>query len=152
MNHLHNLWLKSPEERLGLWRKFRISETSSCDDRRTELQHIVNWWAFVPRVNLAMDPFDETNWPSIWEIISGGECCKYSLGLALALSVYFIDSDAEVTLARARDRDGSDEYFIAIIDGEYILNSPYASVAQVNDIKDKIDIRASWDIEDVYNT
>jgi hypothetical protein len=149
LNNLHNLWLLSPTERLSHWRDFRITEASKQTDRFTELRNITEWWAFVPRVNLTLDPFDISKWPTIWEIVADGVCCKYSLGLAVGLAVHYIDPTADVKIARVRNTDGSDEYFVAIVEDEYILNSSYGQVVNLTEVENKIDIRASWDIQDV---
>lgn len=150
ISQLRNLWLRSPDERLASWREFRIELQSlyDCgDDPFSSLSAIATWWEQAPLVSVAIDPFNSEVWPSIWEIIYYGECCKYSKGLAMAYNIHYMDSDIEVTLARAYDTTYNDEYMIAIYDGEFALNSLHGSVINLHDV-DSFDIRESWNIQE----
>lgn len=150
ISQLRNLWLRSPDERLACWREFRIEAQLAMGDCAGNalpiLESVSTWWAQTPLVNVAMDPYDSKSWPSIWEIISQGECCKYSRGLAMAYNIHYIDRDAKVTLNRVRDHLHHDEYMIAVYNDEFLLNSSHGSVINVHDV-DCLEIRESWDIQ-----
>jgi len=158
ISQLRNLWLRSPDERLASWREFRIELQSSYnryeangsskdDDVLVEcLVAISTWWEQAPIVNVAIDPFNSENWPTVWEIIYQGECCKYSRGLAMAYNMHYMDQDVKVTLDRVIDDTFGDEYMIANFGGKYALNSQHGRVIALHDV-DSLDIRESWDIQ-----
>lgn len=157
LNQLRNLWLRSSEERIAIWRDFRIELQNSYGSFNNEkddsallkcLDHIDTWWNQVPIVRVAIDPYDKANWPTLWEIIDQGECCKYSKGLAKAYAMYYLDQDLDITINRVYDHKTNDEYMLAIFNGKYGLNSPHKSIINVHE-SDFIEIKDSWKIKDI---
>jgi hypothetical protein len=153
ISQLRNLWLRSPDERLASWREFRIeaySAYSKCAGNPLPiLESVSTWWEQSPHVSVAMDPFNTKSWPTIWEIIQQGECCKYSRGLAMAYNIHYI-SDKNVVLNRVRDHTHNDEYMIATFNNEFILNSLHGQVVNVHDV-DCLEIRETWDIQAILS-
>jgi hypothetical protein len=157
ISQLRNLWLRSPDERLASWREFRIELQSHYDlyeSNGTEsdnsillvcLQNISTWWEQAPLVSVAMDPFNPDSWPTVWEILDQGECCKYSRGLAMAYNIHYLDKDVNVTLARVRDHVNNDEYMIATYGGRYALNTLHAQVVDLHSVE-YLEVRESFPI------
>lgn len=158
ISQLRNLWLRSPDERLASWREFRIELQSSYDQYEANgseaddkvlvscLYAISTWWSQVPMVNVAIDPYNPELWPTVWEIIDQGECCKYSRGLAMAYNMHYMEPRVAVTLDRVYDHHFNDEYMIANFGGKYGLNSQHSPVIKLQDV-DSLEIRESWDIQ-----
>jgi hypothetical protein len=160
ISQLQNLWLRSPDERLASWREFRIelqchydlmglngTESVGCKSQSC-LEIINTWWQLAPTVSVAMDPFNSLSWPTVWEIVYQGECCKYSRGLAMAYTMYYIDDSLNITVDRVRDQLYGDEYMIANIDGHYALNSPHAPVTNLHSVE-SLEIRESFEIREL---
>ncbi len=157
ISQLRNLWLRSPDERLAGWREFRIELQSSYDLYEANgtdaddkillscLQAISTWWEQTPLVSVAIDPFDSSSWPTVWEIIDQGECCKYSRGLAMAYNMHYMDTNVKITLDRVHDLTFNDEYMIANFGDKYALNSLHGQI--IDPHVDSLDIRESWDIQ-----
>ena len=150
ISQLRNLWLRSPDERLACWREFRIEAQSVyCDGHPLPiLETVSTWWNQAPSVSVAIDPFNFKTWPTIWEIIHQGECCKYSRGLAMAYNIHYIDRDAKVTIDRVRDHTYHDEYLIATYNDEFVLNSLHGTAVNIQDVG-SLEIRETWDIQAV---
>lgn len=157
ISQLRNLWLRSPDERLTGWRNFRIDlqhhydlyECNGSDDDAAILQDCLNaistWWYQAPIVNMSINPYEPSSWPTVWEILDQGECCKYSRGLAMAYNLHYLDSDTNVTVDLVRDHKHHDEYMIANFGGKYALNSLQAPIIFLQEI-DYLEIRQSTDI------
>lgn len=156
INQLQNLWLRSPDERLASWREFRIELQShyalvvngnDVDDSimLSSLESIRKWWEQVPNVSVAIDPYCPKSWPTIWEIIYEGECCKYSRGLAMAYNMHYMDCNKTVTLDRVYDHKNNDEYMIAVFDSKYAMNILYNQVTPLRSVA-YLEIRESFDI------
>lgn len=147
-SQLRNLWLRSPDERLAGWREFRIqlqAAYAGCDGNALPcLEAISTWWQQVPEVSVAIDPYNPDNWPTIWEIIYQGECCKYSKGLAMAYNMHYMDQDADVNLHRVRDHKFGDEYMVAELNG-LALNSLHDIVVNLHSVE-FLEIRETFDI------
>jgi len=158
ISQLRNLWLRSPDERLAGWREFRIElqhsyEYYECNGSRDDqeillscLEAISTWWHQAPVVSVAIDPFNSEGWPTVWEIIYQGECCKYSRGLAMAYNMHYIDQDVRITLDRVYDHEFNDEYMIANYGDKYALNSLHGPVIKLHSV-DSLEKRESWDIK-----
>jgi hypothetical protein len=97
-------------------------------------------------VNVAIDPYNPELWPTVWEIIDQGECCKYSRGLAMAYNMHYMEPRVAVTLDRVYDHHFNDEYMIANFGGKYGLNSQHSPVIKLQDVG-SLEIRESWDIQ-----
>jgi hypothetical protein len=148
ISQLRNLWLRSPDERLAGWREFRIELQSSydCDrDVLSSLTAISTWWQQAPIVSVALDPFNSKSWPTVWEIIYQGECCKYSRGLAMAYNIHYIDPKADVAVHRVHDHQYGDEYMIATW-GSLAVNSQHGQIVDLHDVE-SIEIRESFLID-----
>lgn len=142
-------WLKSPEDRLKDWRDFRKNyEFSSikklCDD-------VWNFWILSPDVSKSIDPYSISLWPTIWEIIHEGNTCKYSKALAAAYTIYYINNDCDIVIARVYDKKNNDIYIASIINDAYIL-IPYSNeVENWQNINPEIQIEEKFSIEDVLD-
>ena len=152
ISQLRNLWLRSPDERLASWREFRIELQSlngcAFDDNNllASLKAISIWWAQAPEVTVAIDPYNSNSWPTIWEIIHQGECCKYSRGLAMAYNMHYLDTGAHITVDRVYDEKFGDEYLLANYNNQYALNTPYEHVLNLQNV-DALKVKESWDIK-----
>jgi len=148
ISQLRNLWLRSPDERLAGWREFRIELQSEYDCERDALSllgAISTWWQQAPIVSVALDPFNPKSWPTVWEIIHQGECCKYSRGLAMAYNIHYIDPEADVAVHRVYDHQYGDEYMIATW-GSLAVNSQHKQIINLHDVE-SIEIRESFPID-----
>lgn len=103
----------------------------------------------MPIVSVAIDPYSIKTWPTLWEIIHSGECCKYSRALAIALNVYYIDKLVDIRVSRIYDKKSNDEYMIVVINECMILNTPYDRVVDLQSVINKFDIKESWSIQDI---
>jgi len=154
ISQLRNLWLRSPDERLASWREFRIElqshydlyEATGTESDNAILLDCLNavsiWWKQAPVVSVAMDPFNLESWPTIWEILDQGECCKYSRGLAMAYNIHYMDKNVHVSIDRVRDHKFHDEYMIATFDGKYALNSLHTQILNLQGVE-SLEVRES---------
>lgn len=143
------MWIRAPDERIAQWREFRLSMAKQvCTVGIQEvLCDISVWWEQMPFVNMAIDPYNARGWPSAWEIIDSGHCCKYSRGLAMAYTIHYIDPTTAVTLARVRNKDHSDQYMVAIWNDRFVINTPHTRLVDLKS-DDIFDIEESWLVQD----
>lgn len=153
VSQLRNIWLLSSEERLAFWREFRLELTSCFDlhDKTTwepSFEAIDVWWKVTPEVSVSMDPYSVKNWPTVWEIIAHGACCKYSRGLAMAYNAYYMCPELSVTVDLVYDQKDHDEYLMTAIENEFFMNTLQGSVVSLRDV-DHIKIQESWPVKAV---
>ena len=125
----------------------------SCDSDilLSSLDAIATWWSLSPLVTIAIDPYSPNIWPTVWEIIHAGECCKFSRALAMAFNAHYLDRDLNVEIARVYDNRNNDEYMIAIVNEQYVLNTPYGNIANLQDVLANITVKESWPIQAVLD-
>ena len=66
----------------------------------------------------------------------------------MALNAYYLDSDLDVRVARVLDRKAGDEYLVAIVNDEIVLNTPYGNTANLRDVS-HIETQESWQMDDI---
>lgn len=143
------LWKKNPTDRLSAWRKFRRTHDFSNTKETCEL--VWGLWITAPTVNINIDPYDLTKWPTLWEMIQEGTCCKYSRALGAAYTLHYISPNIGIKIARVYDQSKNDIYTAAIINDVYIMAEYDTEVKFWNDIKENIQIQEIWNIQDIID-
>jgi hypothetical protein len=87
---------KKFEERLELWRQFRLSlETSP-----TPLEDAIEFYSKAPLVSIQVDPYDVDRWLGPWELLYENQYCEFSKILAICYSLQlterFMAEDFEI--------------------------------------------------------
>lgn len=142
-------WKKSPSERLSLWRKFR--KNNDFSDIKNTCDVVWSLWIMAPTVNINIDPYDLTRWPTLWEMIQEGTCCKFSRALGAAYTIYYLNNSVSIKIARVYDQEKNDIYTTAIINDMYMLAENSIEVEFWNDKKEKIQIEEIWDIKEIID-
>jgi hypothetical protein len=143
-----NFWLLSPTARLTQWRLFRRS-LSECHEK--EIPNIIwDTWMASPEVSIAIDPYDISKWPTLWEIIQQGHTCKFSKALAMSYTIHYLNLSKENNIMRVFDPKTHDTYYASIIDGKlYSPNSIEAMNAHTEILT--LTIEESWTVQQVLD-
>jgi hypothetical protein len=144
-----DFWLSSPAKRLSAWRTFRrtISE-KSVDD---VIPAIWRWWQMAPEVSISIDPYDPKAWPTLWEIIQQGACCKYSRSLATSYTIYYLFPETSNQVIRVHDLKKNDIYSVSVIDERFLLSPFNTNVQNLDDFDINFRIEECWNIQDVMD-
>lgn len=90
---------KKLEKRLSAWQQLRQHlETST-----TPLEDVVEFFNNFPHVKVYTDPYDQTTWPTAWELIEENEYCPFNTILAICYTLQlckrFENSNPKVTIS-----------------------------------------------------
>lgn len=109
---------KKFEDRLKLWHDFRASLSNDSDP----VQSAINFWSDAPESSRNIDPYDESTWPSPWEMIQENSYCEYTKILAVAYTLKLTDrfNDWQPVFKVGLDKRHSRLYYMCIID-DYVL-------------------------------
>jgi DNA polymerase elongation subunit (family B) len=104
------------KQRLVDWHAFRLQlETSE-----TPLDDVVNYFQSLPRVKVYTDPYDQSTWPTAWQLIDENEYCQFNITLAicytLQLTTHFENSSPLIKIAI--DRINKVVYYLLFIDNK----------------------------------
>jgi len=74
---------KSYEEQLVLWSEFR----ERLEDSPTPLEDIVDFYNSAPSSSLSTDPWDQSMWPTPWELLKDNMYCPFTRVLGYCFSL-----------------------------------------------------------------
>ena len=105
---------RKSKHRLTDWYDFRQRlETSSMP-----MEDVHNYFQKVPRVKIYTDPYNQTTWPTAWELIDENEYCPFNIVLAvcytLQLTSHFKDSTPLIKIAL--DKNIKTVYYLLCLD------------------------------------
>jgi hypothetical protein len=76
------------EGRLAEWAEFR-----HCLDSVTDpIQITIDKYSKAPEVSIHTDPYDQTSWPTPWELIKENQYCEFCKLLGIAYTLQLTDS------------------------------------------------------------
>ena len=74
---------KQFEKRLVAWQRLR----THLEDSTTPFEDVVEFFNHVPRVKLYTDPYNQSTWPTAWELIEENEYCPFNIILAICYTL-----------------------------------------------------------------
>ena len=76
------------EGRLAEWAEFRNSLDSVSDP----IQITIEQYSKAPEVSIHTDPYDQTSWPTPWELVKENQYCEFCKLLGIAYTLQLTDS------------------------------------------------------------
>lgn len=114
------------ENRLVEWRQLRDSIEESEDPLRLCLE----FWNNIPEERLAADPYDQSTWPTPWEMIEENNFCSFVKILAicytLQLTERFSHESFEINIVQ--DRNKQDVSYLLFFDTTCIGYEPMKAI------------------------
>ena len=105
---------KKLEERLSLWRSFR----DSVENSENPLQEVIDFYKDAPSVSLNTDPWDNSIWPTPWELLEENLYCDFIKILAicytLQLTERFNSSSFEIHIGI--DYENTETHYLLFVD------------------------------------
>ena len=82
---------KNNDQRLQVWSEFRTTLETAKDP----IQDVIDLYSQAPIVSIHTDPWDETVWPTPWELIQENQYCEFCIVLAICYSLQLTDRFSE---------------------------------------------------------
>lgn len=111
---MYKLVEKQSKQRLVDWYNFR----QQLEQSASPLEDTVNYFSKVPRVKIYTDPYDQSTWPTAWELIDENEYCQFNLILAICYTLQLTTQFQTVTplIKIAIDNVNKTVYYLLFID------------------------------------
>lgn len=105
---------KKYEERLAVWREFRIGLETSSDP----VQEAIDFYNRAPSCLIAADPYTPSSWPNPWELLQENNYCSFVKILAICYTLQLTDvlSQASYEIHITRDNENSKTYYLLYVD------------------------------------
>jgi hypothetical protein len=78
---------KKYEDRLAIWREFR----ETLEQHHDPLQAVMEFYDRAPRVSIHTDPWDQSIWPTPWELVNENQYCDFARVLGMCYSLQLTD-------------------------------------------------------------
>lgn len=111
---MYKLVEKQSDQRLVEWYKFR----QQLEQSKSPLEDTAKYFSKVPRVKIYTDPYDQTTWPTAWELINENEYCQFNIVLAICYTLQLISQfqKTEPLIKIAIDKINKTVYYLLFID------------------------------------
>lgn len=105
---------KNSDQRLVDWYNFRQQLESST----SPLEDCAAYFSRVPRVKIYTDPYDQSTWPTAWQLIDENEYCQFNIILAICYTLQLTKNFENVcpTIKIAIDNVNKTVYYLLFID------------------------------------
>ncbi len=118
---MYKLVEQKSKQRLVDWYNFR----QQLEKSKTPMEDTAEYFRAVPRVKIYTDPYDQSTWPTAWELIDENEYCPFNLVLAvcytLQLTSHYQNSNPLIKIAI--DNVNKTVYYLLFVDDKvYGLN------------------------------
>ena len=102
------------KRRLVDWYTFR----QHLETSKTPLDDVVEYFHSHPRVKVYTDPYDQSRWPTPWELIDENEYCPFNiiLGMCYTLQLTKRFSESNATITISIDKTNKTVYYLLFID------------------------------------
>lgn len=106
------------EDRLASWQDFRKTLETSA----SPLEDAVNFYNQAPTVNMHTDPWDNTMWPSPWELVNENQYCDFCKLLGICYSLQLTERLNQKTfeIHIGIDRTNTETYYLLFVDNQVI--------------------------------
>ena len=104
------IFKKPSKQRLRAWYDFRQQLETSCNP----LDDVATLYSHAPAVKIYSDPYDQTTWPTPWELLEENEYCPFNQTLAVAYSLKLTSrfKDWQPKIAITIDNDNKCVYYL----------------------------------------
>ena len=141
---------QSVEERLSAWASHR-DELDNCDD---PLGLTCDFWRFAPFIpyNKDIDPYNQRDWPTPWEIIVENRYDDFTKALMMAWSLKYTKryKDSKIEIKTLVDSHKNCYYNIVCVDDTWALNyndngpEPIENIPESFSLENLIELNKTW--------
>ena len=134
------------EDRLASWSDFRET-LETCKD---PIQEAINYYDNAPQVSINTDPWDQSTWPTPWQLVAENQYCNFCklLGLcySLQLTNRFTGSKFEIYIGT--DTKKSKTVFLLCVD-DIVIDVESNIVENKNNMLKNIHIEKCYVMEEL---
>lgn len=115
---------------LSAWYKLRQNLETATDP----LGDVANFFSKLPRVKRYTDPYDESTWPTPWELVTENEYCAFNrvLGICYSLQLTERFKNCRPTINVMIDTADKTVYYLLFIDDKvYGYDDDWISVVNL---------------------
>jgi len=136
----------SPDDRISAWASLR-AQLEDCED---PFQKVQDFWKAAPYVpyNHHVDRYNQTSWPTPWEIIVENRYDDFTKALMMAYSLKFTNrfKNSVIQIRSLLDSSTRQCYNIICVDEEWVLNYSDDHPVAIDSISNSFSIENIMDV------
>lgn len=140
----------SVDDRLSAWASHR-DQLDQCDD---PLQTNSDFWRFAPFIpfNKNIDPYNQRDWPTPWEIIVDNQYDDFTKALMMAWSLKCTQrfKDSKIEIKKLVDRQKNCYYNVVCVNDQWALNyndngpEPVENIPDSFFLENLVELNKTW--------
>ena len=113
---------RKQKTRLLSWKHLR----EKLEQSSKPLEEVTDYFLNLPKVKFYTDPYDQTTWPTPWELIDENEYCQFNtiLGICYTLQLTERFKNVQPTINVAIDKINKTVYYLLFVDDKVYGYSP----------------------------
>jgi len=104
--------------RISAWREFR----DLLEESETPFSDLIQKYKRAPLVSIHTDPWDQSTWPTPWQLVEENQYCDFSCVLGMCYSLQLTNSfkDSNFEIHIASDETNSELMYLLFVDEKII--------------------------------
>ena len=135
------MFCKKYEDRLLAWSEFRQNlETSN-----TPIQDVIDLYNTAPTVSIHTDPWDNSMWPTPWELVKENQYCEFCTVLGMCYSLQLTErfSQDQFEIHIVIDRKNSSTHYLLYV-GKTLIEHPNGAPANAKFLPEHLEIKKKY--------
>jgi len=124
--------LGSFEQRLKHWAEFRNSLEQSSDP----LKDVADYYSSAPLVSINTDPWNQSVWPSAWELISENQYCSFCITLGMCYTLQLTErfKSANFEIHISKDNTNSSIHYYLLFENDMVIGYEEEKIMNKTDL------------------
>jgi hypothetical protein len=93
---------------------------------------VIDFWKSTPVSVRSIDPYDNSTWPSPWELLNENVYDENSISLGIAYTLQYSGTNCRLLLVQ--NVDNSEIKLIVLVDNMHVINYNYNKIDTMNSI------------------
>jgi len=138
---------KETDNLLKNWYEFRQHLETSNDP----FLEVSKFFLSKPRVKVYTDPYDQSTWPTPWELITENEYCSFNLILGICYTLQLTErfNDIKPVIAIAVDNYSKEAYYLLIIKDQ-VFGYSDANWIHIKELPNTLKIKKKFKMESLH--
>jgi hypothetical protein len=129
------------------WYNFR----QQLETSKHPFTEVSNYFLSKPKAKFYTDPYDQSTWPTPWELIIENEYCPFNLILGICYTLQLTErfNDITPTIAIAFDNSSKEAYYLLIIKDQ-VFGYSDDEWTTVNSLPNTLTIKKKFEMERLH--
>ena len=132
---------KNNDQRLQEWSEFRNTLEASSNP----IQDTIDFYSQAPTVSIHTDPWDETTWPTPWELVQENQYCDFCIVLGCCYSLQLTErfSQDQFEIHIVIDGKNSSTHYLLYV-GKTLIEHPNGVQDHAKFLPDHFEIKKKY--------